>query len=119
MKYALWLLPLLLIAGCGNGEPAVDPDAEVYQVRGRVVEILYDGEALRIDHERIDGYMEAMRMNFRLEDPAEAQLVQPGDLIRFEYVVTPRAQTIRNIHLLTPGTQLDLEGTASADTLGS
>lgn len=118
MKHVLWLLPILLLAGCGNGDTADHPDAEIYQVRGRVVEILYNGEALRIDHEPIEGYMDAMRMNFRLEDPSESNLVQPGDLVRFEYVVGPISETIRQIHLLPPGTQLDLDRIAPAEADG-
>ncbi len=108
------LLVMMLLWGCGS-----DSSADVYEVRGRVVGPDFGGLALRVDHEPIPGYMEAMRMSFRLANPEDAHDVQPGDAISFLYVVSENGSVIRDIEVLPPDTELDLpeEGLAEHDTL--
>ncbi len=103
---------MLLFIGCGsNGEDTV------YEVRGRVVGLDFGGLALRVDHEPIPGYMEAMRMSFRLANPEDAHAVQPGDAIQFLYVVSETGSFIRDIEVLPPSTQLDLPDSLGIEDL--
>lgn len=64
---------------------------------------------MRVRHEAIPGYMEAMAMDFKLGDPAELEKLNPGDKISFVYVVTEDASYAEEIQVLPPGTQLELE----------
>lgn len=93
---------MLLLWGCG------DSSNDVYEVRGRVVDLDFGGLALRVDHEPIPGYMDAMRMSFRLANPEDAHAVRPGDAIQFLYVVSESGSFIRDIEILPPDTELDL-----------
>lgn len=93
------------LVGCGSG----GDESVSYEVRGEVVSVVYNGLALRIDHEPIDGYMDAMRMNFRLESPEDSRGLEPGDRIRFIYMVAPGGNYIRDIERLPPDTELDLD----------
>ncbi len=104
------LLPVVVLAGCG-AEPTTQ---QVYSVRGQFVSPAYGGEAMLVDHEPIPGYMEAMRMTFRLEDPAELHAVSSGDKIRFEFVVREDGAFARGIEVLPPETELDLAEIRSA-----
>lgn len=99
---ALLVMMMMWLGGCGGDSTSV------YEVRGRVVGQDFGGLALRIDHEPIPGYMEAMRMSFRLANPEEARKVEPGDAIRFLYVVSDRGSSIRDIEVLPPETELNL-----------
>jgi Cu/Ag efflux protein CusF len=87
-----------------------DETSETYVVNGEIVSVVYNGLALRIDHEPIDGYMDAMRMNFRLQSPEDSRGFEPGDRIRFMYVVTPAGAYIRDLERLPPDAELNLEG---------
>ncbi len=101
------LLVVLFLAAC-QAEPALQET--VYPVRGELVGVLYDGQALRIRHEEIPGYMAAMRMDFRLAEGTTAEGLQPGDKLAFEFIVTETAYTIRNLEKLPPDTPLELNG---------
>jgi protein SCO1/2 len=110
----LVLAGALLLAACGGGEesaasaPAQEEPATVYQVRGQFVMYQYGGEAIRVDHEEIPGFMKAMRMDFRPKDPAEVEGLEPGDKISFRYVVGEKDEHIEGIEKLPPETELHL-----------
>jgi Cu/Ag efflux protein CusF len=97
-----------------NGPACGDSRQEVtYEVRGEVVGLRFQGAALRIRHEAIPGYMEAMTMDFRLRDPGSAQNLRPGDKIRFRYVVAGDDAWAEDFELLPPDTSLALPDTAA------
>jgi Cu/Ag efflux protein CusF len=106
------LLASLLFVACGG---ATDSEAEapaeettVYEVRGQFVMFQYGGEAIRVDHEEIPGFMAAMRMDFRPKDPAEVEGLKPGDKIAFRYVVGEKGSYIEGVEVLPPETELEL-----------
>ncbi|HMJ67208.1 MAG TPA: SCO family protein [Candidatus Binatia bacterium] len=58
-----------------------------YQVKGVVQEVLPARKQVRIDHERIPGYMDAMTMLFDVKDTNELAALRPGDQISFRMIV--------------------------------
>src|SRR5258705_4531026 len=59
-----------------------------YQVKGVVREVLPVRKQVRIEHERIPGYMDAMTMLFDVKDTNELAGLRPGDEIAFRMIVT-------------------------------
>lgn len=110
---AFWCL--LNGPGCGDPEPQV-----IYEVRGEVVGLRFQGAAVRIRHEAIPGSMEAMTMDFKLRDPGSAQALQPGDKVRFRYIVAGDDAWAESFELLPPDTPLALpEAPAEGSTSDS
>ncbi len=109
---ALAFLPLAGCGGAGGSSASGDTEdaAESYTVRGRVVGPSQQGQALKSDHEAIPEVMDAMRMDFPLEDPADAGRFPAGSLIEFEYVVDGFDTRIRKIESLPEGPELVLPG---------
>jgi len=93
---------LLLLAGCAGKEPLV------YPVRGQYVMPAFNGAAAIIDHEEITGYMAAMRMTFRVDDPSARYKLQPGVKIAFDLVVTADGHYITDLKALPDSTVLNL-----------
>lgn len=104
MRLLLLLLMPFLFVACSS-ETAMET---TYDVRGEFIGPAMDGQAIRVAHERIPNYMEAMTMNLPLADPSEASLLQPGDKIRFTLVVGESGYTVRGIERLDPSTELQL-----------
>jgi protein SCO1/2 len=88
---SLDLTPFLLVAlvGCAQegGEPA--DAARRYALRGEVVAVDVEGHALRVAHEDIPGYMEAMTMRFPVLDAEVLSGIHEGDRIEAALVVSP------------------------------
>jgi len=103
MRLLVLLLPFLLVA-CSS-ETTLET---TYDVRGEFIGLVMDGQAMRVAHERIPNYMDAMTMNLPLSDPSEASLLQEGDKVRFTLVVTETGYTVRGIERLDPATELQL-----------
>lgn len=101
----LVLILAVLIAGCADDAPP----AETYDVRGRVVAFAFGGEAVVVDHEDIPGYMDAMRMSLRPQDPSLIAELEPGDRIAFRLVLPETGSPyIDQIATLPPDTELEL-----------
>src|SRR6266550_4324160 len=84
-KVALVAAAILFVL-CAKQRPAAKPPAEagetVYAVRGTVVGRDAADNTLRVDHEPIAGYMEAMTMDYPVRGAAVASL--PPDKARIE-----------------------------------
>ena len=64
---------------------------------------------MRVHHEEIPGYMEAMRMDFKLKEGSEVENLESGDKIQFRYVITEDDDAYaESIEKLPPETPLDL-----------
>ncbi len=61
---------------------------ETHEAVGVLKAFLPDGEHIRVDHEEIPGFMEAMTMSFAVEDTTLLQGIQVEDSIRFTLSVT-------------------------------
>ncbi|ARA92362.1 hypothetical protein AWN76_003710 [Rhodothermaceae bacterium RA] len=82
------LLPVL--AGCSRS----------YDVRGRVAGFGDDGRTVIVEHEAIPGLMPAMTMPFNADASVDVQALQPGQAIRFTFVVTRDSSWIRDVEVL-------------------
>lgn len=106
--FALSLMMLLL--ACSGSQPASEPE-QVYQVRGIFLGMRFEGRAIRVHHEEIPGYMEAMRMDFKLKEGEQTQTLEPGDIIEFRYVLTKDGDAyVEGIEKLPAETPLNLPG---------
>jgi protein SCO1/2 len=81
--YGLWLVLgvfALVLAGCHkDGKP--DKEPADYPIKGKVVAVNLDKQTVRIDHEDIPGAMQAMTMDFDVEDRKLLKGLKPGDKV--------------------------------------
>lgn len=80
------LTGIALAAGCRR--PAPEPEGTTYELRGQVLDVRADIGEIRIDHEAIPGYMDAMTMSFKVRDRGLLAGKGRGDLVKATMVVT-------------------------------
>jgi len=73
----------LFIGGCGP----LAPKPRTYTLQGQVLSIDPSRQQATIKHEEIKGFMSAMTMPYKLQDPKLADGLQPGDLINATLVL--------------------------------
>ena len=61
---------------------------QVFHVRGVVQELMPEKKKVRIEHENIPDYMEAMSMEFEVKDAKELAELTAGDQVTFRMIVT-------------------------------
>jgi Cu/Ag efflux protein CusF len=61
--------------------------------KGEVVATVPNASQLVVDHEEIEGFMEAMTMGYRIDPPTLLEGLKPGDKIRFTIDVQRKAIT--------------------------
>ena len=69
----------------------------VFEVKGIVREVLPQRRQVKIEHEKIPNYMDAMTMPFEVKDARELAGLQPGDRVSFRMVVTAKDGWIERI----------------------
>ena len=85
------LVPLaacLAVGACGGSPPTPDASAKRYGLTGQVVAVRPEIGEIRIAHDAVPGYMDAMTMSFAVKDRASLTGRQRGDLVRATLVVT-------------------------------
>ena len=93
-----------MLTGCGRsgGGGKVQGqagEARAFHVRGVVREVKTDVPSLVVAHDAIDGYMDAMTMEFRAADANEISDLTTGDKIRFRLNVTKTGGWIEGVEL--------------------
>ena len=63
------------------------PEPRRYELRGQIVGINPERQEVVVNHEDIPGFMPAMTMPYKVQDPALLQGKQPGDLVTATLVV--------------------------------
>ncbi len=109
------LCALLILAACGE-QPAT---VKTYAVRGVFIGPQYEGAAMLVEHERIPGYMEAMRMPFKVEASEALTGYNAGDKIAFTYTVTEEGGVASGIRRLPDSTRLELATTMKTSSADS
>jgi protein SCO1/2 len=75
--------------GGSTGVPKTgDTNPQIYQVKGVIKELYPDRKKVKIAHEDIPGYMEAMTMMLDVRDARELAGLQGGDSVSFRMLVT-------------------------------
>ena len=103
MRFTAQLALLTLLVACGSEAPQPSQDAEkaatddvtFYEGTGTVTELLEDH--VRIEHDAIPGFMDAMTMSFEVADPSLLDRVKPGMDVTFRVAVAGRAAVIDRI----------------------
>lgn len=82
-RRAFLLIPVLLVAlaGCRNPPPP-KVETKTYTVKGEVLRLDPATHSAVLKHEKIEGWMEAMTMEFVVKDPAEFAKLTVGDQIQ-------------------------------------
>jgi protein SCO1/2 len=80
---ALVLALAAAVTACGRQEP---PPKE-YQLTGQILAVKPESQEVLVKHEDIKGFMPAMTMPYKVEDPALLNGKEPGDLITATLVV--------------------------------
>lgn len=103
---------ILLLSACGGGDAeADDPSAQRYELRGKVVSVDKSKREVVIDHEAVEGFMEAMTMPFVLKDRDALEVIGAGDRIQATLVVANRGSWLEN-PIITKG---GAAGSAASD----
>lgn len=110
MKFRHFIFALCLAAlgvSCGQKQPVTPPPApvppptqQVFQVKGTIIELTPAQKSVRIKHEAITNYMDAMTMAFDVRDTNELAGLEAGDNIRFRMTVTDKDGWIDQIKKL-------------------
>ena len=88
-------LAFLVLAGCHSAQnSSSDPNAglTVYHLRGKVVSTDAAHGIVVLNHEAIQGFMEAMTMPYQLKDPSVLSELHAGDVITADVLVSKSAQ---------------------------
>lgn len=77
-------------------------EKQEFSARGVVKSVIADGKGVRIAHEDIPGFMQAMTMDFEVKDPALLSGVQPEDAIAFTIEKTSESLYITALDRIAP-----------------
>ncbi len=75
-------LQLIAAAACSRA-----PEPRRYEVRGQIIGVDPERQEVVVNHEDIPGFMPAMTMPYKVQDPSLLQGKQPGDLVTATLVV--------------------------------
>jgi protein SCO1/2 len=75
------LATALLIAGC-QGTQSKGPAEKQYPIKGKVIAVNPDKPSIKLEHEDIPGLMEAMTMEFAVQNAKLLEGLKAGDQVR-------------------------------------
>ncbi|MEO8661550.1 MAG: copper-binding protein [Bryobacteraceae bacterium] len=78
LRLALLTTLLLAVIGCRSATPK-PPETKTYSIRGEVLRLDNVNHTAVLKHDKIEGWMEAMTMEFPVKDPAEFAKLSVGD----------------------------------------
>lgn len=90
MRYfAIILFSVLLFIGCQPAvkKPVTSPNATRYQLKGKVVSVDLAKQKATIQHEKVEGFMDAMTMAFPVYDKDVLQTMSKDSEIKAELIV--------------------------------
>lgn len=77
---SLTIFLMLVILGCQRTAPP--KPIQEYELKGEVVSVDPSAQLATIKHEKIEGWMEAMTMEYPVKDKQEFQKLKPKEQIR-------------------------------------
>jgi len=78
-RFMSLLAVALVIAAISFGQAS--SSKKQYAFHGKVVSIDKSGKSLRVDGEKVEGWMNAMTMDYKVDNPSIVDKVRPGDRI--------------------------------------
>ena len=87
------------LSACGSAKEA---PVKQYQLRGRVLSVSISDHSATIKGEKIEGWMQAMTMDYPVRDEAELRSLRPGEDITATVYVQDLKYWIGGIHELPP-----------------
>ena len=84
-----WLIVVVAAVAAGLALSCKDR-TQTFQVKGVVQEVMPARKQVKIKHEKIPDYMDAMTMVFDVKDGNELTGLQPGDSVEFRMLVTEK-----------------------------
>lgn len=92
-------LVILLLLACGGEQPKPlsEPGEKLHTVRGVILSRNTSANSVRLDHERIEGFMEAMVMDYEVRGADVAKLPADKSRIEAKLHVTSRAYWITDV----------------------
>lgn len=89
------------VSGTGHESMMQDtsyqPEKMVFKVEATVTEINKEKKRITIDHEKMEGYMDAMEMPYKVANPAIFDKVKVGTRARFTIEVTNNVGYITDV----------------------
>ena len=70
--------------------PTHSDDVKRYEVKGKVMKLEKAPNRVEVDHEKIEGFMDAMTMEFVVKDDANFDKLQVGDQITATLIYHPK-----------------------------
>ena len=100
MKHVLIALLAVSLITCGKSQTQKPVDAagqKVYDLRGKIVSRDRGDNSLKIDHEEIKGFMEAMTMDYTVRGAKVEQLPPDGTKIHAKLHVVDDAYWVSDV----------------------
>lgn len=100
IRAAMLLCALVLLPACADRDepqPLSEPGEKLYTVRGVVLSRDAGNNSLKVDHEPIPGFMEAMVMDYRVRGADVASLPPDKTRIEAKLHVTSRSYWITDV----------------------
>ena len=82
-----WVSVAVIVVALLTGSCRRAPEPRQYEVRGQILGVDRDRREVLVDHEDIKGFMPAMTMPYKVNDPALLDGKKPGDLVTATLVV--------------------------------
>jgi len=82
-----WLGGIVLVAATAAAACSRAPEPKRYEVRGQILSLDPQRNQVVVDHEDIEGFMSAMVMPYKVQDPAQLEGKKPGDMVTATLVV--------------------------------
>ena len=93
MRYRILFLPLLFVLGL------LARSIQRYEVTGLVLTVDIPHRTVLVSHDPIPGFMEAMTMPYRVDNPRVLDTLKAGEKIEFTLVVGKTSSYITNVHV--------------------
>jgi len=98
MRYVAALVAFALLAcGAEKERPLSEPGEKVYAVRGVVISRSAADNSLKLDHEAISGFMEAMTMDYQVRGANVGALPPDKSRVEAKLHVTDRSYWLTDV----------------------